>query len=119
MGSCTVVEHLVGAEVCDELQVARAAGGGDVVVPELGELNGVRADATGRRGNQDVGATARAVKLGANGLQGLETSEAGHGQPCGVRSGYSGGEGDGDAFGCCYVLGEAASFLTLQFSSRE
>lgn len=72
-----VVERLVGADVRDKLQVARAAGGRDVVVPELSELDGVRADATGRSGDQDVAADARAVELGANGLDGLKRPSTG------------------------------------------
>lgn len=38
---------------------------------KLGELDGVSADATGRRSDQDVAGAARAVGLGADGLGGL------------------------------------------------
>lgn len=34
-----------------------------MAVPELGELDGIRADATGGRGDQDVRAIAHAVEL--------------------------------------------------------
>ena len=81
------------------------------MVPELGELDGVRADAAQCRGDQDVAAAACAVELRANGLQGLQSSEAGDGQPCGIRSGYSGGSGDDDALGCSNILSEATNFL--------
>lgn len=82
---------------------------------KLGELDGVSADATGRRCDQDVAGAACAVELGADGLRGLESSEAGHWQPHGVGSGYASGADNRDALGCCYALCEATSFPELQF----
>lgn len=89
------------------------------MVPKLGELDGVGAGAAGGRRNQDVAGAARAVELGADGLQGPESGEACNGQPCGVGGGYAGGADNGDALGCCNVLCEATSFLRFQIVFQE
>jgi hypothetical protein len=49
-----VVQRLVGAEAPDQAEVARAAGGRDVVAAHPGELHGEVADGAGGRGDQHV-----------------------------------------------------------------
>ncbi|BAS88758.1 Os04g0358150, partial [Oryza sativa Japonica Group] len=113
-----VVEDLVGAEAADEVQIACAARGGDAVVAELGQLDGVRADTAGGRGDQHVGAGARAIELGADGAQRLESRQAGDGKPCRVGGGDSGGAGHGVALRCRHVLCQASCFLSLEICGK-
>ena len=115
-----VVEDLVGAEGADEVHVAGAAGGGDAVVAELGELDGVGADAAGGSGDQHVGAgAAGAVEFGPDGHEGLESCEACDRQPGRVDGGNSGGADDGEALRCSDILSEASSFLYCNYYSGE
>ena len=116
-----VVEDLVGAEASDEAEVARAACGGDAVVAELGELDGVRAHAAGGRGDQNVGAAAgaRAVELGADGLERLERCQAGDGHTRRVSGGDSGRASDGELVRCGHVLSKAPCCLHCRFAESK